>query len=111
MTVARSKRSLSRFAALVRATCSDGQRDWTQFVLPRSSKSFAIKRGRIVKRISFGPAGSPAVGHLSVTARFGRTGSSAGRCLARGATATARRAAVGASRFGCAVDATRLHAS
>jgi hypothetical protein len=29
MTVARSKRSLSRFDAVVRAACSDGQRDWT----------------------------------------------------------------------------------
>ena len=74
MTVARSKRSLSGFAALVRATCSDGQRDWTRFVLPRGSKSFVIKRGRVAKRISLGPPGSPAVGHLSVAARFGRAG-------------------------------------
>jgi hypothetical protein len=74
MTVARTKRSLSRFAAVVRAACSDGQRDWTEFILPRGSKSFVIKRGRIAKRISLGPPGSPAVGHLSVKARFGRTG-------------------------------------
>jgi hypothetical protein len=74
MTVARSKRSLSRFAAVVRAACSDGQRDWTQFVLSRGDSSFAIKRERISKRISLGPAGSPAVGHLSVKVRFGRTG-------------------------------------
>jgi hypothetical protein len=74
MTVARSKRSLSRFAAFVRATCSDGQRDWTEFVLPRGDTSFAIKRGRIAKRISLAPAGSPAVGLLTVKARFGRTG-------------------------------------
>jgi hypothetical protein len=78
MTVARSKRSLSRFAALVRATCSDGQRDWTEFILPRRGSSFVIKRGRITKRISLGPPGSPAVGHLSVKARFGRTGAVSG---------------------------------
>src|SRR5919201_3982215 len=74
MTVARSKRSLSRFDAVVRAACSDGQRDWTHFVLPHGDSSLAIKRGRIAKQISLGPAGSPAVGHLSVKARFGRTG-------------------------------------
>jgi hypothetical protein len=73
MTVARSKRSLSRFDAVVRAACSDGQRDWTHFVLPRRDSSLAVKRGRIAKRISLAPAGSPAVGHVSVKARFGRT--------------------------------------
>lgn len=78
MTVARSKRSLSHFAALVRATCSDGLRDWTEFMLPRRDRSFVIKRGRIVKRISLGPAGSPAVGHVSVKARFGRRGAVSG---------------------------------
>jgi len=78
MTVARNKRSLSRFAAVVRATCSDGQRDWTEFILPRDSKSFAIKRGKVAKRVSLAPAGSPAVGHLSVKVTFGRTGAVSG---------------------------------
>ena len=110
MTVARNKRSLSRFAAVVRATCSDGQRDWTEFILPRGSK-FAIKRGKVAKRVSLGPTGSPAVGHLSVKVTFGRTGAVSGSLSERGATATARRAAVGPSRSGSAVDATRLHAS
>jgi hypothetical protein len=73
MTVARSNRSLSRFDAVVRAPCSDGQRDWTHFVLPRRDSSLAIKRGRIAKRISLAPPGSPAVGHVSVKARFGGT--------------------------------------
>jgi hypothetical protein len=77
MTVARNRRSLSRFAAVVRATCSDGQRDWTEFILPRDSK-FAIKRGKVAKRVSLGPAGSPAVGHLSVKVTFGRTGAVSG---------------------------------
>ena len=77
MTVARNKRSLSRFAAVVRATCIDGQRDWTEFILPRDSK-FAIKRGKVAKRVSLGPAGSPAVGHLSVKVTFGRTGTVSG---------------------------------
>ena len=78
MTVARSKRSLSRFDAVVHAGCSDGQRDWTHFVLPRGDRSLAIKRRRIAKQISLGPAGSPAMGQLSVKARFGRTGAVSG---------------------------------
>src|SRR5215212_7677174 len=73
MAVARTKRSLSRFDAVVRAPCSDGQRDWTHFVLPRRDSSLTIKRGRIAKRISLAPPGSPAVGQVSVKARFGGT--------------------------------------
>src|SRR5262249_37760657 len=74
LTVARNKRSLSRFAAVVRATCSDRQRDWTEFILPRRDSSFAVKRGRVSKRVSLARPGSPAVGSLSVSARFGRKG-------------------------------------
>jgi acid phosphatase type 7 len=72
ITVARSTRNLSRFDAVVRATCTDRQRDWTHFVLPRGDSSFAVKRGRIAKRISLSRASAPASGELSVTVRFGR---------------------------------------
>jgi hypothetical protein len=73
ITVARNKRSLSRFAAVVRATCSDGQRDWTQYILPSGNRSLAIKGGRVGKQISLGGPRDPAVGQLSVKLRFGRT--------------------------------------
>ena len=74
MTVARGKRHLSRFDAVVHAGCSDGQRDWTHFVLRRGDSSLAAKRGRVGKRIALGRASAPAVGRLSLKARFGRTG-------------------------------------
>jgi hypothetical protein len=73
LTVARTKRTLSRFATVVRATCSDRQRDWTEFILPPGDKSFAIKRNRVSRRVSLAPRRSPAVGDLSISARFGRT--------------------------------------
>src|SRR5262249_14972249 len=73
LTAAREPRSLPPLPLVGRPACPRSPRRPTQVHPPAGDRSFAIKKGTVAKQISLGPAGSPAVGHLSVALKFGRT--------------------------------------